>query len=85
VQPFLLVGLGVLTVEVDGSPVEVSPGVFQGLSVKETDFAARFGAGFEVYATEHIIINLGASYVLPAGNLEHFDYVSVEWGFLYRF
>jgi opacity protein-like surface antigen len=87
VQPFLLVGLGVLTVEVDGSPVEVDTalGIFQQLSVKETDFAARFGAGFEVYATEHIIINLGASYVLPAGNLEHFDYVSVEWGFLYRF
>ena len=85
VQPFLLVGLGVLTVEVDGSPVEDSQGVFQGLSVHETDFAARFGAGFEVYATENFVINLDASYVLPAGGLEDFDYVSLGWGFQYRF
>ncbi len=85
VQPFLLVGLGVMTVEVDGSPVEVSPGTFIGLSVQQTDFAARFGAGFEVYATEQLVINLDASYVLPAGSLEDFDYVSIGWGFLYRF
>ncbi len=87
VQPFLLVGLGVLTVEVDGSPVEVDTalGVFQGLSVKETDFAARFGVGLEVYATEQIVINLDASYVLPAGNVENFDYVSIGWGFQIRF
>ena len=85
VQPFLLVGLGVMTVEVDGSPVEVSPGTFVGLSVEETDFAARFGAGFEVYATEHFVINLDASYVLPTGSLEDFDYVSLGWGFQYRF
>jgi opacity protein-like surface antigen len=84
VQPFLLVGLGVLTVEVDGSPVGVEPDLV-GLSVNETDFAARFGAGLEVYATEHIVINLNASYVLPAGNLKNFDYVSIGWGFQYRF
>ncbi len=84
VQPFLLVGLGVLTVEVDGSPVDDS-GVFKQLSVHETDFAARFGAGLEVYATENIVINLEASYVLPAGNLKNFDYVSIGWGFQYRF
>ena len=51
------------------------PDIFVGLSVEETDFAARFGAGFEVYATEHIVINLDASYVLPTGSLEDFDYV----------
>lgn len=85
VQPFLLVGLGVLTVEVDGSPVEVEPDEFVGLSVEETDFAARFGGGIEVYATEHIVIDLNASYVLPAGDLKDFDYVSIGWGFLYRF
>lgn len=85
VQPFLLLGLGVMTVEIDGSPVEVMPGIFQRLAVQKTDFAARFGAGLEVYATEQIVINLDASYVLPAGGLEDFDYVSIGWGFQYRF
>jgi opacity protein-like surface antigen len=85
VQPFLLVGLGVLTVEIDGSPVEVAPGEFVGLSVDETDFAARFGGGIEIYATEHIVIDLNSSYVLPTGNLDDYDYWSVGWGFQYRF
>ncbi len=75
VQPFLLVGLGLMHVEVDGS----------GVSEKEHGFAARFGGGLEVYATEHIVIDVNASYVLPAGDVDDFDYVSVGWGFLVRF
>jgi opacity protein-like surface antigen len=81
-QPFLLVGLGALTAK-----VEVEDAVGFGLSDIErfSGFAARFGGGIDVYATENIVVTVGADYVLPTGDVEDLDFVSIGWGFQYRF
>ena len=79
VQPFLLVGVGLMTIDFKGNKP------FNNISSTEEDFAARFGGGIEVYATDNIVVNIDASYVLPAGDLKNFDYLSIGWGFQYRF
>jgi opacity protein-like surface antigen len=50
-----------------------------------TDFAARFGAGMDIYLTKNITVTVGASYVFPTGNVKHLDYVSGNAGLQYRF
>ncbi len=75
VQPFLLLGLGVMEVEQE-----------MGSLVRQTrEFAARLGGGIELYASEHLVVSIGASYVLSAGRNDDFDYASLGWGFQYRF
>lgn len=68
-QPFATVGIGYLEVD------------------DEWDFAARFGGGLDIYITENIVLNLDATYVIPTSDeeLNDADYVSVGWGFIYRF
>jgi hypothetical protein len=31
------------------------------------------------------VVNLGVDYVLPFGDLDALDYVTIKWGFQYRF
>jgi hypothetical protein len=81
-QPFLLVGVGVMTAEVKTKD-------FVGLGLSNTDrltgFAARFGGGIELYANEHIVFALGTDYVFPTGDVEDLDHVSISFGIQYRF
>ena len=74
-QPFLLVGGGAMTAE------------FTGLSAtaRLNNFAMRFGGGIDLYATKHVVVSVGADYVLPFGSLEDLDYISIGGGFEYRF
>jgi hypothetical protein len=51
----------------------------------DTAFAARFGAGLDVYVTENAGVSLMGTYVLPTGSLEQLDYVGVQIGLIYRF
>lgn len=81
-QPFLLVGLGVMTAE---TKVKDTVGLGFSESDRFTDFAMRFGGGLDLYATENVVISVGADYVLPVGDVEDLDYVSIGWGFQYRF
>lgn len=83
VQPFLLAGAGVLSADVkdEADPSDGLPD----LSDSSSGFAARFGAGIDYYLSEKFSLNFDASYVLPTGAVEDFDYVSVGWGFQYRF
>lgn len=78
IQPFLLVGVGAAFAEVKDT-------IGAGFSIDESDFAARFGGGLDLYLTENVALDFDASYVLPTGDLEDFDYVSLGWGLLYRF
>ncbi len=78
IQPFVLVGLGAFNAELQDS-------LNLGFSVEETDFAARFGGGLDIYASPQIVLNLGLSYVLPTGDVEDLDYVSVGGGVTVRF
>ena len=78
-QPFLLAGGGVMTARVTAS------GVGGVESRRLTGFAMRLGGGLDFYATKSIVLSLGVDYVLPFGNVEDFDYVSLGWGLEYRF
>jgi opacity protein-like surface antigen len=83
-QPFLLLGAGVMSADITlQDPVGLE---FTGLkSTSENEFAMRFGGGIDLYATEHVVVSLEASYVLPFRSLDALDYISVSWGFQYRF
>lgn len=82
-QPFLLVGAGAMTAEA----VLRDDSVGLGLSRTESDnaFAMRFGGGIDLYATKNIVVSLEADYVLPFGDLDDLDYVTIGWGVQYRF
>ena len=47
--------------------------------------AARFGAGVDLYGNEHVAVYSEAAYVLPFGDLEDFDNVSLGFGLILRF
>ena len=83
-QPFLLLGAGVMSADIKlRDPVGLE---FTGLeSENQNEFAMRFGGGIDLYATEHVVVSLEASYVLPFRSLDTLDYISVSWGFQYRF
>ena len=71
IQPYAILGLGGMEVEADGD--------------NEGDFAARLGAGVDVYATPNLVANFGVTYVTPADDITIFDYVSIGLGLGYRF
>ena len=81
-QPYLLAGVGVMTAKVKLKN-SMGLGLFE--SERFTDFAARFGGGIDIYMTENIVFTLETDYVLPTGDVEDLDYVSIGWGFQYRF
>lgn len=84
-QPFLLLGGGTMTVQtkvtnptgIGGSPVVQSRDY--------TDFVFRFGGGIDLYATEHVVVNIGANYLLPLGEVSGVDMFTVGAGIEYRF
>lgn len=82
-QPFLLVGGGVMTAEAKLRNDAVGLGFSS--SESENAFSMRFGGGIDLYATKNVVVSLEADYVLPFGNLDDLDYVSIGWGFQYRF
>ncbi len=72
VQPFALLGIGFLHGDI--------PGYKQRL-----DLTGRLGGGIDVYASEAIAISLDASYVIPTGNVQKLDYISLGAGVQYHF
>ena len=56
-----------------------------GSSGSDTDLALRFGGGLDSYITEHWVANLEISYVLPTGDVDGLDYISLGGGLQYRF
>jgi OOP family OmpA-OmpF porin len=71
-QPFATIGIGGLGVRGDGDS-------------GDSGFAARFGGGLDVYITRNFYAAIDAGYVLPTGDVDDFDLVSIGWGFGYRF
>ena len=45
----------------------------------------RFGGGVEFYATPSIVLSIDADYLLPFGDLDDLDVVTIAWGLQYRF
>jgi len=84
-QPFLLLGAGVMSDRRWGNFREDAPLEFDLKNKMQHEFAFRFGGGIDLYATKHVVVSLEADYVLPFGDLKTRDYISVSWGFQYRF
>ncbi len=77
VQPYLAAGMGFLNAKSE------DPGTrFQRT---DTDFAARFGGGVDFYINPHVGVSVDTSYVLPTGDVEDLDYLSVGAGVFFRF
>lgn len=90
IQPYVVGGVGLMRVQVDNRTPRVPLTnraffEFNTDNLRRTDFAARVGGGVDIYFTEHTSFVFGATYVIPEGQIDPFDYVSVEWGLQYRF
>ena len=70
-QPFLLVGGGGMTAKA--------------ATERGKSYAMRVGGGIDLYATKNVVVTVGADYVLPFDDLKDLDYISIGWGFEYRF
>ncbi|HVN38822.1 MAG TPA: outer membrane beta-barrel protein [Myxococcota bacterium] len=84
IQPYALLGGGWMHADLRG--------VHQGNIQKSfTDGAngdggfGRFGGGMELYPKPWLAVDLGVAYVLPTGDVRNLEYLSITWGFLYRF
>jgi opacity protein-like surface antigen len=75
VQPFGLVGLGVMLADASGA----------GLDDTSYDFAARFGGGVDLFVNANLVLFVDASYVLPTGDLDQLDFVSIGAGLGWHF
>lgn len=88
VHPFLSVGAGALSGQYSKTAnVAFQNGKTLTGRIKGDDvvFASRFGGGVEFYLSDHVLVGLEASYVLPTGNLDFLDFVSGDLGLQYRF
>jgi opacity protein-like surface antigen len=80
IQPFALVGVGAMRAK-----AEEKMDLGFDLPSSETDLALRFGAGVDFYLSPRFVVDVGADYVLPTGDIEDLDYVSVGIALQYRF
>lgn len=99
-QPYLLFGGGIMNVDtkvtnptgITGTVVNPAPPpanlAVRGPVIQSRDyldFTFRFGGGFDVYATDHVVVNIGATYLLPLGRVSGTDLFTVGGGIEYRF
>ena len=78
VEPFAVLGVGVLRADLDYK---------SGLN-SDTDnagVAIRMGSGIDFYLSDHLAMVVDAAYVLTTGNVDDLDYVSIGWGLQYKF
>ena len=54
-------------------------------SRKYTDFVVRLGGGIDVYTTKHVVVNIGATYLFPLGEVSDVEMFTVGGGIEYRF
>jgi opacity protein-like surface antigen len=93
IQPFLTAGAGWMWVETDDEN-SIRAGVSDGMVVLGTvdtgigarnGFVSRVGGGVDFYLSDAFFLSAEATVVVPVGRVRDFDYVSVAWGFGYRF
>ena len=51
----------------------------------EGNFAGRLGGGVDFYLTENWVLTADAIYTIGSGDVSDFPYLSIGWGFAYRF
>jgi hypothetical protein len=77
-QPYVLFGMGYLDINYPG-PNRV------GDARPGDDFAMRFGVGMDAHITEHISIGPEIAYVLPVGDAEDLDFLTIALGLQFNF
>jgi opacity protein-like surface antigen len=78
-QPYALGGIGIVTTVVEDRPANNSYGQ------SNTDWGFRFGAGVDLYYTEHIALSVEAAHVWTVGDVKDIDHIALGVGILYRF
>ncbi len=78
IQPFVLVGGGLLHYEVEDE-------LGLGLGSNGDDFVARFGGGVDVYFNRNFVLVIDSSYWLPTGSADQLNQIQVSVGLNYRF
>ena len=76
VQPYLSAGVSNQWVQLQRLP---------GGDRDEGNFAGRLGGGLDVYLTENWVLTADAIYTIGTGDVSDFPYLSIGWGFAYRF
>lgn len=70
-------------------PGRIQPYLLAGIGAmnadSETGLTMRFGGGLDVYATPHLSLTAGVSYLVPYDAVSKFDTVSLSAGIDYRF
>ena len=79
VHPFLAIGIGAMHASLEFE----FPTVFDH-GTSQTDFAARFSTGAEVYVWESLALVVDGSYDLGTGDVNVFNYLRAGWGLQYR-
>jgi opacity protein-like surface antigen len=90
VQPYLIAGVGLMRFQGDNRspipPATGSPIIETNIDgARDVGFAFRTGGGMDVMITDHMSFVLGATYVVTEGDVDPYDYLSIEWGVQYRF
>lgn len=71
IQPYAVFGIGMLAfTEKRGS---------------DFDFTTRMGGGIDFYISNSIVLDLEATYMLPAGSLDDFQFATFSAGIQYRY
>lgn len=84
VQPFILVGGGFMQVEARNRSIEdLLPGEIDLAPGFDPGFAAVFGLGMEIYATEEIAFTVMGNYHLTVANISGFDFVTAGIGMVF--
>jgi hypothetical protein len=77
IQPYALVGGGWMHADLSGAS---APSGYEG------DGAfARIGGGMEFYPWPWLALDASVSYVIPTGDVDNLQFLSITWGALYRF
>ena len=77
-QPYLLAGVGGMWGDTKGGVTALN-------NINDNGFAARFGAGIDIFLTEHLFLTTDAAYLLPTGDASELDQVVVGGALQYRF
>jgi len=99
-QPYLLLGGGTMNISTkvtnptaivgvvpNGAPPPDNFAIFgpKTQSRRYTDFVVRLGGGFDIYTTDHVVVNIGATYLFPLGEVSGVNLFTVGGGIEYRF
>ncbi|HEB88458.1 MAG TPA: porin family protein [Deltaproteobacteria bacterium] len=87
VQPNLALGIGAMGIDVKNRSSAGRGGTPSVTSDRSdgTDLAARMGAGVDFVLNRNFFVGLDVSYVIPTGEIQDFDYVSIVFGFGLRY